>query len=267
MSLLSPSSPCWLRRYGHYFRGYDRVVSRGAWEGSHGSVGARRALSEGFCSAEALEPLLPGGSYLTITSLSFTAINVFCSTDFSHFLQCELHYEDLMAPVILLDFVFYAGEKTKRPSFKDTPQCFSYILFSFPNVSLYSFAGVMLADFHFIVITTRWGRKEKARRWRGVGLELHSKSLQGARLPSNVIYLEGRLSPWIWYFLYAFLLGKCRFFRSRSGPIFAHTSYPWKLGGGVFFFLPLICSWIQKPPTLRSTSQVLQIRVASSLPS
>lgn len=144
MSLLSPSSPCWLRRYGRYLHGSNPVVSSGAWEGLRGSVGARHsAVVWPSSRAEAFEPLSGGGSHFTLTGSSFRGTNVFSSTDFLDFLQWELNYEDLMAPVTLLDFMFYSGKETKTSKkargFEDTLKCFSYVLMSFssPDVSLH----------------------------------------------------------------------------------------------------------------------------------
>ena len=143
MSHLGPSRPCWLRRYGHYFRGYNRVVSSGAWEGLHGSEGARQhAVMGPFRGAEAFKPLLRGGSRFKTTSLSFRGINVFCSTDFLDFLQWELNYEDLMAPVILLGFMFYSGKETKTKQNKKhkvletLSNAYVLMLFSSPDVLL-----------------------------------------------------------------------------------------------------------------------------------
>ena len=139
MSLLGPSRPCWLRRYGHYFHGYNQVV-RG-----RGRAGVRVAdgglsHSTQLLLSWSLQPLWPGGSCIRITSSSFRDANVFCLSDFLYFLQRELHYKDLTAPRDLYQSLYFTLAKKKKDTLlNNTAKCFSSVLIlsSFPGVSWY----------------------------------------------------------------------------------------------------------------------------------
>lgn len=134
MSLLCPSRPGWLKRYGHYFHGYNQVVSSGVREGWGGSMGARQTVTHhtAFAQLQPSTSLLQEGSYFKRTSLSFRERCVCFSTGYLCFLQSELHYVDLMAPIILLDFMFYVGQKKKNV--KTRPNVF--LMYEFCPLSL-----------------------------------------------------------------------------------------------------------------------------------
>lgn len=184
MSLLGPSRPCWLRRDGHYFHGYNQVV-RGRGQAGVRVVDGGLSHSTQLLLSWSLQPLLPGGSCIRITSLSFRDANIFCLSDFLYFLQSELHSKYLTALRDLYQISYFTlppPKKNQKHLIEWHCQmlffCLNFVLFPWCFMVLVYMNNVinLVVGFHFI--TVRWGKKEKAQGLEGVGFRGHWQFLK-----------------------------------------------------------------------------------------
>lgn len=130
------------------------------------------------------------------------------------------------------------AKKKKNPTFRDPAKCFSYVsvVSSFPGISLSEVAGIWCqcgSWFSLYVIFTviRRGEKEKAQAERSsppVAQQLPGRA--GPVFPT-MGFPRGPAQPCTGDFFWGLLLFReYRFSHSPMGPIFAYTSYSWKLG-------------------------------------